>query len=52
MGMHPRLQILTIQDLLNGKGIDCPPLRQANVTIKKAPKAKKDAAQTKDQFES
>ena len=37
---YPRLQILTIEELLNGKRIDCPPLRQVNVTFKKAPKAK------------
>ena len=34
---HPKLQILTIEDLLNGKTIDYPP-SQANVTFKKAPK--------------
>lgn len=37
---YPRLQILTIEELLNGKRIDCPPLGQVNVTFKKAPKAK------------
>lgn len=37
---HPRLQILTIEELLNGKRIDCPPLRQVNVTYKRAPKAR------------
>jgi site-specific DNA-methyltransferase (adenine-specific) len=36
----PRLQILTIEELLNGKRIDCPPLGQVNVTFKKSPKAK------------
>ena len=36
---YPRLQILTIADLLAGKGIDCPPSRHGNVTFKKAPKA-------------
>jgi site-specific DNA-methyltransferase (adenine-specific) len=34
-GRHPRLQILTIQELLGGKPVDCPP---SNVTFKKAPK--------------
>lgn len=38
-GNHPVLQILTIEELLNGKKIDCPPLGQVNVTFKKAPKA-------------
>jgi len=37
---YPRLQIITIEELLNGKRIDCPPLGQVNVTFKKAPKAK------------
>ena len=36
---HPRLQILTIQELLQGKHIDMPSIfRQVNVTFKKAPK--------------
>jgi DNA modification methylase len=36
----PRLQILTIEELLDGKKIDYP---QTNVTFKKAPKAKEKA---------
>lgn len=36
----PRLQILTIADLLAGKGIDCPPSRQGNVTFRRAPAAR------------
>jgi hypothetical protein len=43
---YPRLQILTIADLLAGKGIDMPPLRQVSATFKKAPKAKCKRAQT------
>jgi len=42
---YPRLQILTIEELLNGKRIDCPPLGQVNVTFKKAPKAKGKATE-------
>ena len=38
-GKHPRLQILTVAELLAGKGIDCPPQGQVNITFKKAPKA-------------
>lgn len=34
---HPRIQIRTIKELLEGKGIDYPPSK-ANVTFKKAPK--------------
>ena len=37
---YPGLQILTIEELLNGKEIDSPPLVQVNITFKKAPKAK------------
>jgi DNA modification methylase len=36
--MYPRLQIRTIRELLEGKGIDMPS-RHANVTFKKAPRA-------------
>jgi site-specific DNA-methyltransferase (adenine-specific) len=35
-GKHARLQLLTVEDLLTGKGIDRPP---TNTTFKKAPKA-------------
>lgn len=41
---YPRLQILTIADLLNGKEIDYPPTG-ANVTFKKAPKSEEDSEQ-------
>ena len=37
---YPRMQILTVGELLEGKGIDYPPSSQVNVTFKKAPKAK------------
>jgi DNA modification methylase len=36
-GNHPRVQILTIQELLGGKGIDYP--HMSNVTFKRAPRA-------------
>ena len=36
---HPRLQILTIAELLTGKGVDIPPSRDLR-TFKKAPRAK------------
>jgi DNA modification methylase len=38
-GQHPRIQLLTVGELLAGKRIDCPPLRQTNRTFKKAPRA-------------
>ena len=37
-GKHARLQVLTVEDLLTGKGIDRPPA-QTSVTFKRAPKA-------------
>jgi DNA modification methylase len=38
---HPRLQILTIEQLLEGKRIDMPSPEHTSVTFKKAPKAKR-----------
>ncbi len=37
-GSHPRLQILTVRELLEGKRIDSPPVRQTSITYKRAPK--------------
>ncbi len=46
-GKHPRLQLLTVEELLAGKRIDYPVPTMTNVTLKKAPKGKgKDAEQT------
>ena len=39
-GQHPRLQILTIKELLEGKRIDMPQTAGINITFKQAPKAK------------
>jgi DNA modification methylase len=36
-GKHPRLQIITVEDLLTGQGINRPPA-QASTTFKRAPK--------------
>jgi DNA modification methylase len=38
-GKHPKLQIVTVGELLEGKRIDMPPVRQTSVTYKRAPKA-------------
>jgi len=38
-GKHPRLQLLTVEELLDGATIDMPP-QQSSVTFKRAPKAK------------
>jgi adenine specific DNA methylase Mod len=39
-GSHPKIQLLTVADLLTGKQINRPPDRQTSATFKKAPKAK------------
>ena len=38
-GNHPKLQIMTVGDLLEGKRLDAPPTRQTSVTFRRAPKA-------------
>src|SRR5487761_2113970 len=47
-GKHPRLQVITIAELLAGKQVDMPPIRQVNRTFKQAPKAKPAAAAEAD----
>jgi hypothetical protein len=42
---YPRIQILTIADLLTGATIDMPPLSEVNVTFKKAARVKKAGKQ-------
>ncbi len=37
-GKHPRIQLLTVDDLLHGKGIDYPRTAGVNITLKAAPK--------------
>lgn len=44
---YPRLQILTIADLLDGKKVEYPPSRQVDTTFKKAPKAKQKQPEQK-----
>jgi hypothetical protein len=44
-GTHPKLQIVTVGDLLNGKKLDAPPSRQTSVTYKRAPKVLSKAAE-------
>lgn len=43
----PRIQILTIEDLLEGKKVEYPSKLDRNVTLKKAPKAKKKKSEQK-----
>jgi DNA modification methylase len=44
-GKHARLQMLTVEDLLTGKGIDRPPA-QTSITFKRAPKAQSEVRET------
>jgi DNA modification methylase len=47
-GDHPKLQILTVGELLAGKKIDMPPIhKQGNATLKKAPRQKPTQGQIK-----
>ena len=39
-GKHPRMQLLTVEELLEGKKIDYPPSKQVNRTFKKAVRRK------------
>ena len=44
-GKHPRLQLMPVGELLDGRKLDAPPPRQTSVTFKRVPKAK----ETKEQ---
>ena len=37
-GRHPRVQILTVEDLLSGAQVDAPPARQVDRTFRKPPR--------------
>lgn len=39
-GKHPRIQLLTVGELLSGKGIDYPRVTGSNVTLKRAQRAR------------
>ena len=49
-GQHPRVQILTVGELLAGKKLDAPPPRQTSLTYKRAPKALKKAGKQPGMF--
>jgi hypothetical protein len=38
-GRHPRIQILTVEELLDGKKLDMPPIRPGGTTFKTARRA-------------
>jgi hypothetical protein len=50
-GKHPRLQLLTVAELLDGKRIDYPQTAGINRTYKRAPKARKVAERTRGLFD-
>jgi len=43
---YPRLQILTVGELLSGKRLDAPPIGQTSVTFRRAPRARNASAST------
>jgi site-specific DNA-methyltransferase (adenine-specific) len=49
-GTHPKMQIVTVGELLDGQRIDMPPVRQTSVTFKRAPKAAPKAAEQRSIF--
>lgn len=49
-GDHLKLQIITVEDLLEGKKIDMPPVHQVNVTYKRASTNKKTINKQPDLF--
>ena len=49
-GQHPRVQILTVGELLAGKKLDAPPPRQTSRTYKRAPKVLKKAGEQPGMF--
>lgn len=44
---YPRVQLLTVADLLSGRQIEMPPIRQVSATFKKAPKAENKVEEQK-----
>jgi site-specific DNA-methyltransferase (adenine-specific) len=45
---YPKIQLLTVADLLAGKQLDMPPIKQVGATFKKAPRASAPAGKTAD----
>ncbi len=46
-GKYPRIQLLTVAELLAGRKIEMPPVHQVDVTFKKAPQLKEKPGETK-----
>ena len=51
-GKHPKLQIVTVRELLEGKGIELPRTSGINQTFKRARKAKRDDGGNRSLFDS
>lgn len=51
-GKHPRLQLFTVAELLDGRGIDYPRTAGINKTFKRAPKARKKESENKGLFDA
>jgi len=49
---YPRIQILTIEDLLGGTMIDMPPIKQVSQTFKKARRSKGPALPQTEMFDT
>jgi site-specific DNA-methyltransferase (adenine-specific) len=49
-GKYPKIQLLTVAEILAGKQIEMPPIRQVNATFKKAPKAEEKEQEQKVLF--
>jgi len=45
---YPKIQLLTVADLLSGKKVEMPPIRQVGATFKKAPRAKGKTAENRE----
>jgi DNA modification methylase len=51
-GTHPKLQIITVGELLDGRTIDYPRITGSNATFKRAPKAKAKVSKGPSLFDS
>lgn len=51
-GKHPRIQLRTIGELLDGKGIDYPHVTGANVTHRRAPRARAGQPEAPELFQA
>jgi len=45
---YPKIQLLTVEELLTGKKVDMPPIRQVGATFKKAPKVTKQQSEQQE----